>query len=120
MVPPDGIVSSLSGIMDDPRVYQISVPLQSGNSGGPLLNLKGEVVGITTSKLNAAKVFQWTGDLPENVNYAIKIPYLSMLLDAEAPASRSVELPIREGSLEELAARISESVMLVVAESRAE
>ena len=78
----DGIISSLTGIENDPRTYQISVPLQGGNSGGPLLNMNGEVVGITTAKMSAVKVFKWTGDLPQNVNYAVKSGYLSMLLSS--------------------------------------
>jgi S1-C subfamily serine protease len=64
----DGIVSAVTGLKDDPRTYQISVPLQAGNSGGPLLNMDGEVVGVVTAKLSAVKVFKWTGDLPQNVN----------------------------------------------------
>jgi S1-C subfamily serine protease len=75
-----GVISSLSGIRDDPRTYQISVPVQAGNSGGPLIDDSGRVVGIVAAKLNAAQVFQWTGDLPQNVNYAIKSAHLSALL----------------------------------------
>lgn len=67
-----GVISSRFGMLDDPRTYQISVPVQAGNSGGPLLNKQGEVVGVVAAKLNAAQVFNWTGDLPQNVNYAVK------------------------------------------------
>lgn len=69
----DGIISSTSGIADDVRYYQISVPLQPGNSGGPLFNKEGNVVGITTAKLKAA------GVKTENVNYALKSAYLMKL-----------------------------------------
>lgn len=75
-----GLISATSGIADDPRTLQVSVPVQSGNSGGPLLNMHGEVVGVITSKLNAQQVFEYTGDIPQNVTYAIKINYLSQLL----------------------------------------
>lgn len=68
----DGIVSSISGIDDDMRYYQISVPLQPGNSGGPLFNSSGDVIGITSARLNSKAV----GTEIENVNYAIKISYL--------------------------------------------
>lgn len=68
----DGIVSSVSGIEDDMRYYQISVPLQPGNSGGPLFNYEGDVIGITSARLNSKAV----GTDIENVNYAIKISYL--------------------------------------------
>lgn len=68
----DGIISSASGVDDDIRYYQISVPLQPGNSGGPLFNIAGDVIGITSSRLNSKAV----GTEIENVNYAIKISYL--------------------------------------------
>ena len=68
----DGIISSVSGIDDDLRYYQISVPLQPGNSGGPLFNSSGNVIGITSARLNSKAV----GTEIENVNYAIKISYL--------------------------------------------
>jgi S1-C subfamily serine protease len=68
----DGIISSKSGIADDVRYYQISVPLQPGNSGGPLFNKEGNVIGITSARLNGQAV----GTQIENVNYAIKSSYL--------------------------------------------
>ncbi len=68
----DGIISSKSGIADDVRYYQISVPLQPGNSGGPLFNKEGNVIGITSARLNGEAV----GIQIENVNYAIKSSYL--------------------------------------------
>ena len=71
----DGIVSAISGIEDDMRYYQISVPLQPGNSGGPLFNNQGDVIGITTARLNSQAI----GADIENVNYAIKISYLLIL-----------------------------------------
>lgn len=68
----DGIISSLSGIADDVRYYQTTVPLQPGNSGGPLFNSSGNIIGITSSRLNGKAI----GIEVENVNYAIKISYL--------------------------------------------
>ncbi|MBK1660733.1 S1 family peptidase [Paracraurococcus ruber] len=67
-----GDVSALSGLRDNPRHYQISAPVQSGNSGGPLLDMSGRVVGVVVSKLNAQRIAQVTGDLPQNVNFAVK------------------------------------------------
>jgi len=68
----DGIISSLTGIGDDIRYFQISVPLQPGNSGGPLFDKDGEIIGIASARLNSAAV----GTSVENVNYAIKVTYL--------------------------------------------
>lgn len=79
----DGIISSISGIQDDMRYYQISVPLQPGNSGGPLFNSSGDVIGITSARLDSKSVATEI----ENVNYAIKISYLlnlyNMLPDSD-------------------------------------
>lgn len=71
----DGKISSKSGLGGDPTVYQISVPIQPGNSGGPLFDMDGNVVGITSSGLNR-DFFK-----SENVNYAIKASYLKNLMD---------------------------------------
>jgi S1-C subfamily serine protease len=67
-----GIISALVGLGDDSRLLQISAPVQPGNSGGPLLDLEGSVVGVVSSKINALKVAAMTGDIPQNINFAIK------------------------------------------------
>lgn len=71
-----GVIQSLYGIQDDPRLYQINNPLQPGNSGGALFNKKGELVGICVSSLNAKYFYENVGIIPQNVNFAIKISYL--------------------------------------------
>lgn len=75
-----GVISSMSGIKDDPTCYQISVPVQPGNSGGPLLSKNGDVLGIIKSKLAAKAGLVTSGALPENVNYAVKSDYLNLLI----------------------------------------
>jgi S1-C subfamily serine protease len=67
-----GEVSALAGLRDNPRQIQISAPVQPGNSGGPLLDGGGNVVGVVVSKLNAQRVARTTGDIPQNVNFAVK------------------------------------------------
>jgi S1-C subfamily serine protease len=76
-----GIVSSLSGILNDTRYLQISAAVQPGNSGGPLLSTSGEVVGMVAAKLNALKFAKATGNIPENINFAIKTGALRDFLD---------------------------------------
>jgi S1-C subfamily serine protease len=76
-----GIVSSLSGILNDTRFLQISAAVQPGNSGGPLLDTGGEVVGMVAAKLNALKFAKATGNIPENINFAIKTGALRDFLD---------------------------------------
>lgn len=77
-----GNVTALTGIADDSRYFQISAPVQSGNSGGPLMDLSGNVVGVVTAKLNALKMAMKEGDLPQNVNFAIKSSILATFLNA--------------------------------------
>jgi len=110
-----GIINARTGMRNDPRVYQISVPLQGGNSGGPLLNMNGQVIGITTSKMSAVKVFKWTGDMPQNVNYAVKISYIRLLLLSVDPGVKVSVLPVKKAELSDLAQRVEGSVMMVIA-----
>jgi S1-C subfamily serine protease len=77
----NGIVSSLSGVLNDTRFLQISAAVQPGNSGGPLLDSDGNVVGIVAAKLNALKFARATGNIPENINFAIKTGMLRDFLD---------------------------------------
>jgi S1-C subfamily serine protease len=77
-----GMVTAVTGMRNDPGQLQTDVPLQSGNSGGALLDRHGQVIGVVFAKLNALRIAQITGDLPQNVNFAIKIGPLKQLLDA--------------------------------------
>ena len=77
-----GTVNSLSGLGDDFRYMQVSAPVQPGNSGGPLLDKGGNVVGIVTAKINAMKIQKATGDIPQNINFALKSSIVKDLLDA--------------------------------------
>ena len=68
-----GLISATSGLKDDPNQLQISVEVQPGNSGSPLLNKNGSVVGIVQGTLNPLSVLARTGgSLPQNVNFALK------------------------------------------------
>lgn len=84
-----GNISSLIGLGDDTRALQFTAPTQSGNSGGPLLDSNGAVVGVVSSKLNAVRVHEMTGDVPQNVNFAIKAALARGLLDAVGVEYRS-------------------------------
>jgi len=110
-----GEISSLSGIQDDPRDWQISVPVQPGNSGGPLFDSHGNVIGLVVAKLDAVVTTQTTGALPEDVNYAVKTAYVLPLLDTYAanllpgnPASAEVE------KTEDVVGRVQNSVVLIL------
>jgi S1-C subfamily serine protease len=77
-----GNITALAGLANDSRFLQISAPLQPGNSGGPLLDRNGNVVGIVVAKLNALDIASVTGEIPKNVNFAIKASVAAAFLDA--------------------------------------
>jgi TPR repeat protein len=77
-----GNVSALAGPGDDRRYLQITAPVQPGNSGGPLLDLSGNVVGVVVGKLDALLIAGITGDIPQNVNFAISAGTVRAFLDA--------------------------------------
>ncbi len=77
-----GRINALSGLRGDARHLQIDTPLQPGNSGGPVLNGRGDVVGVATSTLNTVRAMRLTGGaLPQNINYAVKSAYIVPLLE---------------------------------------
>ena len=67
-----GVISSINGIQDDPDMYQIDAAIQPGNSGGPLADDRGRVVGIVVARLNDAVLAENTGVGAQHVNFAIK------------------------------------------------
>ena len=93
----DGVISSLSGFQGEAAYLQISVPIQPGNSGGPLVNDSGEAVGIVTSSAAIATFYGVTGTLPQNVNWAVKSDYASLLLDTP---TRQPSAATREEAIE--------------------
>jgi S1-C subfamily serine protease len=83
-----GEISSLSGIQDDAKQFQISVPIQPGNSGGSLVDEMGNVIGIVTAQLDQKIAIERSGAIPQNVNYAVKSSYLLSFLETN-PQIRS-------------------------------
>jgi S1-C subfamily serine protease len=77
-----GNVTALTGMNDDSRYLQISAAVQPGNSGGAAIDESGRVMGVVVSKLNALAVARITGDIPQNVNFAIKVATLASFLEA--------------------------------------
>jgi len=85
-----GVISSLKGIQDDVRWYQIDASIQPGNSGGPLMNSNYSVVGVVNAKLDDMIALKASGSLPQNINYSIKLDYLLPLLKAEPEVAREI------------------------------
>lgn len=81
-----GGITAVAGLADDTSKLQISAPVQPGNSGGPLLDRRGNVVGVIVSKLNVLNVAKATNDLAQNVNFAIKASIAETFLEANGIA----------------------------------
>lgn len=114
----DGLISSLSGMEDDPRFFQISVPVQPGNSGGPLVTFDGSVIGIVSAQLNALAMAEAGAGLPQNVNYAVKSNYVFEL--TRAYGVKSTVLNKSNGSaqrvdFETIVERVENATVLVLA-----
>jgi S1-C subfamily serine protease/uncharacterized protein YecT (DUF1311 family) len=77
-----GNVTAESGMSDDTRFLQISTPIQPGNSGGPLLDMSGSVVGMVVAQLSATRMMQ-LGSIPQNVNFAIRTPIITNFLSVK-------------------------------------
>jgi S1-C subfamily serine protease len=76
---------------------QISATVQPGTSGGPLLDASGHVIGVVVAKLDALRMARLTGDVPQNVNFAVHWATVRAFLDAkgvdyrQAPSSSPSE-----------------------------
>jgi TPR repeat protein len=110
-----GDISSLAGIQDDVRYFQISVPVQPGNSGGALVDERGNVVGVVTAQLNQEAALQSTGTLAQNVNYAVKSSYLLSFLEAVPEASAEIpDAKTHEQKFEAVVDDVMKSTVLII------
>lgn len=109
-----GEISSLAGIRDDPRLYQISVPVQPGNSGGPLLDMSGNVTGVIVAMLDAKTAFALSGSLPQNVNYAIKGSHARALAATLPEVADKLPLPTKEQGFDQMVEGVNESTVMVL------
>jgi TonB family protein len=85
----EGTISSTVGPRGDASFYQVSVPVQPGNSGGALLDESGRVLGIIVSSAAPAAFLKDTGTLPQNVNWAVKAVYATPLLPSQQAANNA-------------------------------
>ena len=84
-----GLVSSLQGLRNAAGEIQITAPVQPGNSGGPVMDASGLVVGVVQSKLDAVRAAALTGDMPQNVNFAVALDVLADFLEMNQVPFRS-------------------------------
>lgn len=111
-----GEINALFGIGDDLRCFQTSVQIQAGSSGSPLVNEKGNVIGILSSKLSDMYTLRATGQLPQNVNYAVKSAYVLALLQSEPGLQE--KLPAANGNMQrnkdDIVSELQKSTVLVI------
>jgi S1-C subfamily serine protease len=110
-----GEIASLSGAGDDPRYFQISVPVQPGNSGGALVDAHGNVIGIVSAKLNASVALAASGALPENVNYAVKSSLLLSFLESVPEVAAKLKDPnTKDEAFEDVVKSAQDAAVLVL------
>ena len=113
----EGVISAVTGIKDNPTVFQTTVPIQPGNSGGPLFNEKGEVVGLTTSSLSLLAI-ESMGAIPQSVNYAVKSSFVKNTISTIPEALLSnrgiVVVPTDSNSRSDFIEAISKNVVLIL------
>jgi S1-C subfamily serine protease len=104
-----GNVTALAGLGDDSRYIQISAAVQPGNSGGPAIDEAGRLMGVVVAKLNALAIARLTGDIPQNVNFAIKVGTLASFLEAHGLGYTPADVAARELSVTQRAERAEAS-----------
>ncbi len=108
-----GRINALFGAGDDVRFMQIDVPVQPGNSGGPLFDNQGNVIGIVTATLDQINALKKSGALPQNVNYAIKSDYAFPLIKS-ANIDLSNSTISKTSNFEDIIPKVEKSVVLVI------
>jgi TPR repeat protein len=111
-----GEINSLAGIQDDPRFVQMSVAVQPGNSGGALVDTRGNVVGIVTMRLDDLKLLEMSGSLPQNVNYALKSSFILAFLDTVPELAGKFKQPHTElnRKFEDIVKEVQQATVMVV------
>jgi S1-C subfamily serine protease len=108
-----GNVTTLAGLRDDSRYIQLSAAVQPGNSGGPALDEAGRLIGVVKGKLNALAIARLTGDIPQNVNFAIKVTTLASFLKAHGISYTPADAAAREVAVTQRAERAEASSIQV-------
>ncbi len=98
-----GVVSALTGLGNNTNQIQITAPIQPGSSGSPVLNKKGEVVGVVSMKLSDSKMASTTGQIGQNVNFAVSGQTLKTFLDTRKVSYSTGSFFSREKSTADLA-----------------
>jgi len=85
-----GNISALDGLRNDISHFQLTAPVQAGNSGGPVVDEQGALVGIVVAKLSDRAMAR-QGQVAQNINFAIKGSVAALFLDTHAVAWKPAE-----------------------------
>jgi len=108
-----GVVSSTRGSGDDSGQFQLDAAVQPGNSGGPIYDSGGNIVGVVISQLDKLKVAKAIGSLPENVNFGIKASTVRQFLVSSGLPSKKAE-GVDKKSTEQLAVIAQNQTLMVM------
>ena len=106
----NGMVSKRTGLQDDKGTFQLTAKVNKGNSGGPVFDLSGHVVGITVGKLDTKKFQDDQGFVPEDVNFAIHVDRLPPIANIQLANNAA---PTPELGTEELYQKMLGKVVMV-------
>ena len=110
-----GEIASLAGAQDDARHFQISAPIQPGNSGGALVDERGNVIGVVVAKLNQKAALATSGTLAENVNYAVKSSFLLGFLESVPEVAAKLKEPtVQARKFEDVVRAVEQAAVLVL------
>ncbi len=113
-----GVLSSSGGVGRGGRQIHVSIPIQPGNSGGPLLNKSGHVVGVIAARMRDDIVYEKSGRIPQNVNLAVSVDDLKLFLQAAGVPYRMESGPLSGGVDAEGLLEICKAVVHIKVESR--
>ncbi|HEX9182295.1 MAG TPA: serine protease [Burkholderiales bacterium] len=108
-----GYVSATGGLRGDATRFQISAPIHKGNSGGPILDQGGQLIGIVTAKLDALAVQKRTGDLPQNISFGVRSEVAQAFLERHSATVNSADGGAKLENTE--VARIGREITVLVA-----
>ena len=113
----EGVISAVTGIQDNPTMFQTTVPILPGSSGSPLFNENGEVIGLTTGSLSSL-ASELLDSVPHNINYAVKSSFVKNTISTVPEALFSnrgiVVVPNESNSRSDFIEAISKNVVLIL------
>lgn len=90
----NGVVAKGTGINEDPTTFQLTAKINKGNSGGPVFDMYGNLIGITMGKLDNEEIRKTDGLAPEDINFAIHVDRLNKPLNMKLTSVGGKDRPM--------------------------